>query len=211
MNKELVDFVRDSLKSGSSKSEIDKALSKAGWETDERKEAISRYLDSDFPVPVPKKKSSLSARESFLYLLMFLTLYLSANSFGTILFQLINYYLPDAATYYWQSDQITSNLRLSVSFLVVAGPVFLWVSHYLSKTRAKHPEIRSSGVRKFLTYLTLLFGAGVIIGDFITVIFNFLNGEITTRFILKALVVLVIAASIFGYYLWDLKQEERDV
>jgi uncharacterized membrane protein YpjA len=36
-----------------------------------------------------------------------------------------------------------------------------------------------------------------------------LGGELTTRFILKVLVAAVIAGTVFGYYLRDLRRDER--
>jgi len=39
-------------------------------------------------------------------------------------------------------------------------------------------------------------------------VYNFLNGEISTRFVLKVLVVLLVACGVFGYYMWDLKRKE---
>jgi hypothetical protein len=87
--------------------------------------------------------------------------------------------------------------------------VFYWLSSMMSSAIARDPEKRSSKIRKWLTYLTLFVTAGVIIGDLIALIFNLLGGEITTRFALKSLVILGIAGLIFGYYLWDLKKEEK--
>ena len=51
--------------------------------------------------------------------------------------------------------------------------------------------------------------AGIIIGDLIAILYNFLNGELTLRFGLQALVIGGISAVIFGYYLWDLRGEEK--
>jgi hypothetical protein len=59
-----------------------------------------------------------------------------------------------------------------------------------------------------LTYITLFVAAGVLIGDLISLVFNFLGGELTVRFVLKVLTVGVIAGTIFGHYLWDLRKEE---
>jgi hypothetical protein len=47
-------------------------------------------------------------------------------------------------------------------------------------------------------------------GDMIVLVYNVLGGESSVRFLLKVLVAAVIAGSIFGYYLWDMRREERD-
>lgn len=69
---------------------------------------------------------------------------------------------------------------------------------------------RSSLIRKWLTYITLYIATGIIVGDLITLVTYVLNGDLTLRFVLKVLVVLVIAGSVFGYYLWDLRTEEKE-
>ena len=58
--------------------------------------------------------------------------------------------------------------------------------------------------------MTLFVAAGVIIGDLTALVYSFLGGALGMRFGLKALTVAVIAGGIFGYYLWDLRQEERE-
>ena len=40
----------------------------AGWREDELTNALSAYADIAFPVPVPRPKPYLQAREAFLYL-----------------------------------------------------------------------------------------------------------------------------------------------
>ncbi|MNC98380.1 hypothetical protein D3C83_163200 [compost metagenome] len=65
-------------------------------------------------------------------------------------------------------------------------------------------------MRRWLTYLTLFLAAAVLIGDMITLVYNALGGEITIRFALKVLVAAVISGAIFGFYLRDLRREERE-
>jgi hypothetical protein len=43
-----------------------------------------------------------------------------------------------------------------------------------------------------------------------TVVYNMLGGELTIRFVLKALVVGGIASSALFYFLRDLRHEERE-
>ena len=47
-------------------------------------------------------------------------------------------------------------------------------------------------------------------GDLITLVYNVLGGELTVRFVLKVITVAAIASTVFGYYLWDLRREERE-
>lgn len=208
---DLQPFVRESLAKGLSKSQIRTALLKAGWQKEEIESELSVFADVDFPLPVPKRKPYLSAREAFLYLVLFLTLYISAWSIGTILFQVINLYIPDAAfstDYYLLSSSRTA-IRSATSALVVTAPIFAWLSYVINRSQDKNPLLRSSKVRKWLTYLTLFVAAGVIIGSLITLVYNVLGGELTARFSLKLLTVLTIAGCIFGYYLWDLRRDEQ--
>jgi hypothetical protein len=52
-----------------------------------------------------------------------------------------------------------------------------------------------------LTYLTLSVASGILIGDFITLVYYLLSGELTIRFILKVLTVAAIAGGAFAYHL----------
>jgi hypothetical protein len=72
------------------------------------------------------------------------------------------------------------------------------------------PERLQSGVRKWLTYIALLLTAGTMIGDLVVFLTTFLQGELTLRFVLKAIVVILIAGSIFWYYLGSLRERGRD-
>lgn len=208
MASELQYFVKESLERGQSRKSVKDVLRKAGWPLDEISTALDTYAEVDFPVPVPRRKPYLSAREAFMYLVMFLTLYISAISFGTLLFQFINKWYPDPLLYLTPN---ISAIREAASSLIIAYPVFLFVALRLERAIRKDPEKRTSKIRKWLTYVTLFIAAGVIIGDLITLVSNLLRGDLTTPFVLKVLVVGAIAGTIFGYYLLDLRTEEKPV
>lgn len=58
-----------------------------------------------------------------------------------------------------------------------------------------------------MAYLSnTFFTALIIIGDLVSVMFSFLGGDYTIRFILKALAVLLVSGVIFGYYLDDVRR-----
>lgn len=212
MTNELQIFVKEGLTKGLSRVQLKETLLKAGWQEDEVANSLALYADIPFPIPVPRRKPYLSAREAFLYLVMFFTLYGSAFSVGTLLFQFINRWLPDVALgYEYVMSASTSIIRTSTASLIISFPIFLFVAWLLKKSIAHDPEKRASKIRKWLTYITLFVAAGIIIGDLITLVNYLLNGELTLRFELKVLVVLAIAGTIFGYYLWDLRGEEKEV
>lgn len=208
-NSELYAFVGKALASGISRTAIRNALIQAGWQNDQIERALADYAELDFPIPVPKPKPYLSAREAFFYLLLFATLYISAFNLGNLLFAFIEKALPDPA--YNEMSGIWNNerIRSSVSSLIVAFPVFLFLTMKISRELLSTPSGRSSGIRRWLTYITLFIAAGIIIGDLISLLYRFLGGELTLRFILKSLVAGTIAGTLFVYYLGGLRQEER--
>jgi hypothetical protein len=210
MTQDLSLFVKEALLKGESRSSIKHALEKAGWEADEVRNALNAYADSDFPIPVPRRKPYVGAKEAFMYLLMFLTLYWSSFSFGQLLYQFINRAFPDALQMYYAADSSASIIRMDLASLIIAFPVFLWISWMLAKEIKKDPDKRASKIRKWLTYLTLFIAAGIIIGDLIALVFNVLAGDLTPRFVLKVLTVGGIAGAIFGYYLIDLRKDEKN-
>ena len=152
-------------------------------------------------MPVPQPRPELSARDVFMYLLMFAALYLSAYHLGNLAFQLINLAFPDELSPF-ATAVAGRNIRWATATLIVAFPVFLFVASRVARDVTEEPARRNSAVRRWLTYLTLFVAASVIIGDSIALVFNLLNGELTVRFVLKAIVVALIAGSAFSYYLW---------
>ncbi|MBN1584751.1 hypothetical protein JW899_00075 [Candidatus Uhrbacteria bacterium] len=206
MNEDLKLFIRESLVKKLPREEIRSVLAKGGWPKDEIEAALGSYAEIDFAVPVPKPRPYLSAKEAFIYLLLFVCLYLSAFNFGKLTFQYIHGWFPDALKT-WETPN-TESIRMSLASLIVSFPLYLWLTGLMTGAIRRDPDKRSSKIRKWLTYITLFVAAGVIIGDMIVLIFNLLGGELTTRFLLKVLTVLAIAGLIFGYYLWDLRKEE---
>ena len=204
---ELDTFVREALAKGQPRDAIRRALVAAGWSDEQAAGVLEGYAEVDFPVPVPRPRASVSAREAFQYLLLFATLYLSAWHLGSLLFDLINRWLPDPAAQ--AGDFARDSMRFSVAALAIAFPVFLFSARRIAREVARHPIKRLSPVRRWLTYLTLFIAAGVLIGDMTTLVYNVLGGEATPRFLAKVGVVAVIAGAIFHYYIQDLRREEE--
>lgn len=211
VNEELTGFIREALNLGQPRGEIRGVLSQADWSDEEVEAALRSFAAVDFPIAVPRPRPSLSAREAFQYLVLFGTLYLSAFSLGSLLFQFINLAFPDPLWSQNRIDAIPQAIRWAIASLVVATPVFLYAARTISREIALSPLKRSSPVRRWLTYLTLAIAAGILIGDSTNLVYNLLGGEVTARFLLKALTIGSIAGTVFVYYLRDLRRDEKEV
>jgi Domain of unknown function (DUF5671) len=207
---ELFAFVRDALTRGLSRRDVEVALRQAGWSPERVDAALAAFAQVDFPIPVPRPQPSLSAREAFTYLLVFTTLYTVAFNLGRLSFEFINLAFPDPASSPPQRF-VADSIRWSVSSLIVALPVFLYMSRTASRAVAIDPNMRLSPVRRWLTYLTLFIAACVLIGDFVSLVYSVLGGELTVRFVMKVMTVGAIAGTVFWYYLSELRLDERDV
>ena len=80
---------------------------------------------------------------------------------------------------------------------------------FTGRQNAKQVGEKRSLVRRWLTYLALFASALTFFGDITYVLERFLEGEFTLRFLLKALTVGAVSASIFFFYLRDV-EADRD-
>jgi len=158
----------------------------------------------------PLAAQKAEPRDVFLYLLAIVTLYIVAVHLGILLFQLIDYFVPDplatqsAST---PSEMSRFAIRWALSWLVTSFPVYLWASRKVEKDLAQDPGKRELRIRKWLLYFTLFVVSLIIIGDIATLVNNYLAGDLTVRVALKIAAVLLIAASVFKYYLWNLQKD----
>ena len=208
LSPDLVGFVREGLQRGLPRGQIEDILVRAGWPADQVRRALAGFADVESPIPVPRPAISTLPREAFLHVVMFLALFVSAFNLGAVLFGLIDLALPDPAGV--PPEVVRELLRFSVSALVVASPVFAYVTRVVGRAVEAQPSARASRIRLQLTYLTLFVASCVLVGAVTALVYSFLGGELTARFVLKALTVTAIAGSAFGYYFRDLREAERD-
>src|SRR5512132_589309 len=97
LSTDLVEFVRQCLREGVPRPEIERALVEAGWPVEQARRALRGFATIDFPVPVPAPASQGALRDAFVHLLMFATLFLSAYNLGSLVFELIDRAYPDPA------------------------------------------------------------------------------------------------------------------
>lgn len=144
------------------------------------------------------------AKDVFAYLLTFVMLYLGAINLIALLWQVVGVQFPDPTALDWMNPYDT--MRNSIATLIIVWPVFLLMSRYLVSDLKHHQEKIELWVRRWLTYLTIFVASLTIIIDLITLLNSFLGGELTTRFVLKVLAVLIVAACVLGYEFWELKR-----
>ena len=146
-------------------------------------------------------------KDVFTHLLSIITLYISCIGLITLLFQYINLYFPDALNPIYSYTGIADSIRWAMAALFIVFPVYLGVMKMLDNEYQSAPEKRELKIRKWLVYFTLFAAAVIIIGDLITLVYNFLGGDLTMRFTLKILTILAVIGEIFAYYLLDLREK----
>ncbi|MDD4527558.1 MAG: DUF5671 domain-containing protein [Candidatus Margulisbacteria bacterium] len=144
---------------------------------------------------------------AFYYILSLVALIFVAISSALIVFQIIDKSVFDALAYYGSySNQ--SALRFGISALLISAPIFFLCVNSINKGLKKGEIDKDSPLRNWLTYFILAVSAVVILGSLVGIINAFLSGEMTLKSILQLLTVILIAAIVFSYYLYDIRRDK---
>lgn len=157
-----------------------------------------------------------TAKHFVLQLGSLISLYVSLGFLISLLFGLINISFPDAADQYYQIEITTQSIRLAIAMLVVFFPTYIVLTRMVNNLRRKETLSEFLPLTKWLIYLSLLVGGLVLLGDLVSVLMTFLNGEISERFVFKALSILVVVGLALHYYILDIrgfwiKHESRSI
>ena len=147
--------------------------------------------------------SKTTPKDFFLWASAVITLYISVVSFITLLFEYINYVFPDPNAY--AGDPYSSAMRFAMAALIVFVPATLIFLRLIRTTIIGEAGKAGIWVRRWALQLTVFVMTFTILIDLVTLVNYFLNGEVTTRFILKVLVVLFTAGFIFFHFLADMR------
>ncbi|MDE1940550.1 MAG: hypothetical protein KGI66_00320 [Patescibacteria group bacterium] len=138
-----------------------------------------------------------SPKDFFLHLGATIALYAGAIALINLAFTILNKLFPDALNPYWNAGSVI----WPISMLIVLVPVLYVIEWAIGRDIQRMPEKREVGIRRWRIYLTLFLTGATIAGDLVYLINTYLNGEITARFVLKVLIILVVCAVIFAYYI----------
>jgi uncharacterized BrkB/YihY/UPF0761 family membrane protein len=195
---ELRIFVRDALVAGKARGEISTVLTGAGWSASEVHDALNAWDETPFSPPIPRPVATVSARDFFVYALTFGLLLIGAFNLVLVLQALVDLAFAD------ESYGATDLIRWGVSVLIVTAPLYLWLTLRERRKLAEDPALYRSAIRKWLTYLALLFAAMTLLVVLIATVYALLTGDLTGQFIAKALIVVVVAGGIFLFYFNDI-------
>lgn len=150
-NPQLLEFISAGKAKGASDEFLAALLTRRGWPGDDIYAALGKYWETATGLAIPERSGSgESAKDAFLYLLSFSTLATWSGALGSMLFQFIDNWIPDAV-----SPHTVYSLRTSVTWqmasIAVAFPIYLLVTKLIFSEAAKAPERLQSGVRKWLT------------------------------------------------------------
>lgn len=196
--RELSRFIKDALAAGLPRDEIRAALRDAGWSETETEAALARWSDRVTPAgAVPQPVQSTAARDALFYALLFVTFGMVAGNVLALLFGQIEHRLPDpdrAVRY------AVSGLRWSIAALVVFTPTFWLLDRVDARGVRADPSRLTGTIRRWLSALAMLIAVITLLGDALSLIYTFLDGQITARFLAKSAAVALIAAVVLGYF-----------
>lgn len=209
-SKPLISFVREARDKGIGYETIWHMLSSAGWKEAEVGEAIS---EQELHCPIPKSEGKGGAREAFYYLTQFTALYVATVSLILLVFGLLDLAIPDPTESSWRYESSKSAVRSALSFFIVFCPLVV-LFRFLIRKETSHGRMIAGGVvERWLTYLTLFVVIMTVLIDSAVLIYMFLDGSMTSRVVLKGLVLIGVLSTAFvwlrrGMQQWSHKPAE---
>lgn len=222
MDDKLAPFVDHAREKGLDHATIRQLLLSAGWK-DRDIAAAFCTRDLEMPIPAPPGLGPVhtrsprpaavprKARDAFLHILTFGSLFIWSTSVILLLLTYLDFAFPDPA---WRTSdrrlqEILSIMRFQVAIIVVAFPIFLIMWNYLLREVRRNPQTGKSVIRRWLGNLTLFVCAITLSGDIMALIFFLLEGQMTTRFVLKAVVLFLTTGGLVCYLARTLRSEAQ--
>lgn len=207
------------VKGGVKKSDIREMLLAVGWSEDDVDTAYAQALIA-MGVPIPEGTGkALAAKkastvDSMIGFFSFILLGIIVSALGSLFFEIINRYFPDAVMNAGLGSTVSSDaVHYSMAALFVGTPLYFFTVRLWFRRFREDNARTESLLTKWVTYLVLLIAAVTIVGDFIAILYTFLQGGISAHFFLKAIVILGISGMVFGFYFLERRkiQYKKDI
>ncbi len=148
----------------------------------------------------------------FLSLGTVVALIVSVSALLNLSFETLNHAFPDVLTdtyTYGYMNYSYDGVRSMLALLIIVFPIFLILERFWSKAAHKADLSNwDATLRRWAIYVILFLASITIITDLVVLVRYFVSGEITTRFILKVLLTLLVAGMTGWYYIRTLQTKK---
>lgn len=150
------------------------------------------------------EKAKITPKDFFLWVGAMIALYASVFAFVALVFDYLDYVLPDKLAYY-SGNPYSSGIANEMATLVVLFPLFLVLMRTIRQSIAADVSRADVWVRRWALYLTLSVSIAAMAGGIITLLVYFFQGDVTLSFLLKVATVLIVAVIAFASFRADLR------
>lgn len=150
----------------------------------------------------------------FITLGVLIALITSVAALLNVVFGTLNHVFPDVLTdsyRYGYYSYAFEAIRSALSILIIFFPLYLVLEHRWYKAAKQSLSHGNEIIRRWALYLILFLATLTIAIDLVTLVRYFVSGEITTRFILKVAMTLVVAGIVGWYYIRQLRNEDEKI
>ena len=131
-------------------------------------------------------KAKATPKDFFLWAGAMAALYGAVIAFIGLLFDYINYALPDALAYYYGGNPYQGSVAYEMASLIVLAPLCLILMRVIRREIARDPSRNEIWVRRWALFLTLFVAGATIAIDLIVLLTTFFRGEALTAEKMKA-------------------------
>ncbi len=202
----LSEFVRDALNKGLSKEDIRTCLAPSSWTVLEIDTALNSWSYDKTVGAVPQPQRSTAAGDAVFYALLFAAFGMVIGNTLTLLLGMITIWMPEVGDSFSSSG--LRSLRWSMAALIIFTPAFLWLHQKNARNSAANPASKYGGVRRWLTAIAIFAAAMTLLCDAIYLLYRFLDGDLTTRFITKSCAVALLSLVVIQYFRQDRQDHE---
>ncbi len=154
-----------------------------------------------------EQSQKITPKFFFLSIGVVASLIASVSAFLNLIFSALDHAFPDVLTSSYQYGYVSysfDQMRSSLALLIIIFPVFLILSFFWNKTIKKGLSHWDEVLKRWALYLVIFLASIMVVVDLVTLVRYFVSGEITVRFILKVVAVLISAKIVGVYYLSEL-------
>lgn len=162
----------------------------------------------DNTITTPSTEQKMTPKFFFISLGVLVSLITAVTSLLNLIFATLEKHFPDALNGVYQYGYNTYSyeaMRTALATLIIVFPIFLILSRVWTKLVEAGLGRVDAIIKKWMLYLVIFLSSVVVAVDLVTLVRYFVSGEITTRFILKVIAVLIVALLAGFYYFKEIE------